>query len=406
MNPQNKLFSAIRRAGEKLLAPKDIQNAVYSPNPAWYGDNSRIPIQSSRQANALAPTLLNQAKDCADLLNNTVTPTVFFERYDFLLSRLDLLTKCGRWVHFSGTSPNVAANELRSLEKRTAAVDDFLERYKIHVREKVSTLKTIRGKKNNLEKARNELLEFADYISPQQLQDVENFFSALSEEINSNEISKELSIQSPQPESSQSLSNLQTSSSWEVSLSFGVSRSPAFQQALYLWEHAPRHVYLEEPTPVYQCFFSADPDEFLAYLQLYDIIKGWKTTSILVNGQFVDKKIMSHINYCYGDKCRYRKEGFCFGASDYSENPFGCHRLQIESYRNPWYSYGHKNGKNFFIDKCQLRKVIEENSVVYRLCPAFDLDEILHRLDDLPSHLSLKEIKEMNPYYYYSTFGD
>lgn len=118
MNPQNKLFSAIRRAGEKLLAPKDIQNAVYSPNPAWYGDNSRIPIQSSRQANALAPTLLNQAKDCADLLNNTVTPTVFFERYDFLLSRLDLLTKCGRWVHFSGTSPNVAANELRSKETR------------------------------------------------------------------------------------------------------------------------------------------------------------------------------------------------------------------------------------------------------------------------------------------------
>ncbi len=125
----------------------------------------------------------------------------------------------------------------------------------------------------------------------------------------------------------------------------------------------------------------------------------------MVNGKFVDKHTVSKINRCYGDKCRCRKKDFCFGASEYSNNPFGCHRLQIEATRHPWYSFGRQQGNLFIIDKQSLKDTILENSVEYQICPSFDLQAILERLDNLPNVLTLKQLEKMDPCFYYSHFN-
>lgn len=396
------IFAAMR---EKLFPAQTDPQLTYIPHPQWYGSDMRTPIQNATQAQSLAPQFLRQAQDSATLLNETTSPRVFFERYDFLISRLDLLSKCSRWVRFSGTPPQLEAKSLRTIEKRNAVVDDFLERYKEHVHTKLSALKTAKGKKSNLEKLRTELLGFEDCLSPQQAQKMRDFFDNLSSTLD-NEFSSNISSQDTKKRQPDEMVVSKVPSKWEVSLSFGPSRSPAFHQALYLWEHAPRHILLQEPTTIYQCFFSADPAEFLAYLQLYDIIKDWKTTSIILNGKLIDRKTMAKINYCYGDKCRCGKKQYCFGASDYSKNPFGCHRLQIESYSNPWYSFGRREGNRFIINKRLLKETIEENSTEYRLCPAFDLERVLKHLDELPNVLALHEIEKMDPVFYYSKFGN
>lgn len=125
----------------------------------------------------------------------------------------------------------------------------------------------------------------------------------------------------------------------------------------------------------------------------------------MVNGKFVDKRTISKINRCYGDKCRCCKKNFCFGASEYSNNPFGCHRLQIEATRRPWYSFGHQEGHLFIIDKQSLKDTILENSIEYQICPSFDLKSILEHLDNLPNVLTLNQIEKMDPYFYYSHFN-
>lgn len=396
------IFAAMR---EKLFPAQPDSQPTYIPHPQWYGTDTAISIQNAVQAQALAPQLLKQAQDSATLINETVSPRVLFERYDFLLSRLDLLSKCSRWVRFSGTQPQKEAQTLRTMEKRVAVVDDFLKRYREHVQAKLITLKTAKGKKSNLEKLRMELFSFEDCLSPQQLQEMQGFFESLSTSLEES-LATPASPKKSQTKTQGAIVVSESPSTWEISLSFGPSRSPAFHQAVYLWEHSPKHILLDEPTTIYQCFFSSSPEDFLAYLQLYEIIKSWKTTSIILNGQLMDKKIMAPIHYCYGDKCRYRKKDFCFGASEYSKNPFGCHRLSIEAYRNPWYSFGYRDGNRFVIDKQLLRKTIEENSTIYQLCPAFDLQKILQRLDALPSVLTLHEIEKMDPVFYYSKFGN
>lgn len=57
-------------------------------------------------------------------------------------------------------------------------------------------------------------------------------------------------------------------------------------------------------------------------------------------------EIVGGLNYCYGDFCRNGRLNFCFGASEYTENPFGCHRLQISATNNPWYSFSAKKEIN------------------------------------------------------------
>ncbi len=167
MKASENFLSAIRKAGQKLLQSTSNPQRIYTPNPAWYGSDDSVFIPNAEQARAMAPSLLGQAQDSADLLNKTVSPSVFFERYDFLIGRMDLLAKCAIWVSFSGTPPKAVAKELRTIEKRTAAVDDFLERYKGHTIDKIASFKTLKGKLSNLDKLQTELFSFEDCLSPQ-----------------------------------------------------------------------------------------------------------------------------------------------------------------------------------------------------------------------------------------------
>lgn len=379
------------------LLQKKIDPEEYTPCTEGYETDPLI-IENKNQAIILAQQLLKQAQNSADLINTTVTPEVFFSRYDFLISRFDLLSRCARWVPFSGMSPAKSSKELRSLEKRTAVVNDFLARYKEHVNIKVQGLKTAKGQKSNLEKMYRGLMRFDYCLSPEQIAEMNHFFDDCFSNLPTNE-SRTATHTDPFNEN---LPPAHANIEWELSLSFGHSKSPAFHQARYLWEHTEKHLYFEDPAPIYQCFYSKDPKEFMAYLQLYEIVKGWKTTAIMINGTLVDKKIMEQINYCYGDKCRSGKKNFCFGTGPYSANPFGCHRLQMDAYLNPWYSYGYQQGTRYIIDKSAIWEILEENSTAYRLCPALDMNEIFNQLEKLPTSLSLNQIKELDPMFYYS----
>jgi len=173
---------------------------------------------------------------------------------------------------------------------------------------------------------------------------------------------------------------------WYVSLSFGESRAAFYPQALTLAKMAPQ--YREEVIgrqTMHQAVYSHQPREYLAFAKLYELVKGWKGVFVVINGQIVDRKIVGGLNYCYGDHCRSANPGFCFGASSLTANPFGCHRLQVSAYNNPWWSFGCFDGRRVWrVDKAALLARIAEHSEGYRLCPNFSWEGALKALDALP----------------------
>lgn len=183
---------------------------------------------------------------------------------------------------------------------------------------------------------------------------------------------------------------------WHVSLSFGESKAAAYPQAVALARMAPQ--YREEAVEgrlMHQAVYSHKPDEYLQFVKLYELVQGWKSVFVIINGQVVDRKIVGGLNYCYGDRCRSGNPDFCFGASPMTENPFGCHRLQISRMNHPWWSFGYLDKQGVWhVDKPAILARMTEHSLPYRLCPAFSWERATTALDRLPDSIDPRSLKD------------
>ncbi|KOR24141.1 tetratricopeptide repeat protein [Clostridium sp. L74] len=177
---------------------------------------------------------------------------------------------------------------------------------------------------------------------------------------------------------------------WYISISFGKSTSKNFPQAVGLAKMAPQYIENEiEGKILYQAVYSHNPDEYLQFIKLYELVSKWKSCFIVINGQVVDRKIIGGLNYCYGDKCRSGNPDFCHGASYMTDNPFGCHRIQISRYNNPWWSFGIFDTSGIWhVDKEAILKRIIQYSQPYKLCPCFSLDKVKEALEKLPNSIN------------------
>jgi hypothetical protein len=119
--------------------------------------------REAREKKALADNIRTQAKmqsqqllkivhDCAELVNTTVNPEVFFMRYNLMLENLEKLAGLECTGIFDN-SPALPSAEFLRIEKLfTAATNDFLDRSFEKTKERADTLKTENGKKNAIKR--------------------------------------------------------------------------------------------------------------------------------------------------------------------------------------------------------------------------------------------------------------
>lgn len=182
-------------------------------------------------------------------------------------------------------------------------------------------------------------------------------------------------------------------SNWNISVSFGKSSSQNYQKALTLARSAPQYYEQEyEDTIIHQATYSASPKDYLAFIMLYELVCDWKSSFVFINGQPIDRKIIGQLNYCYGDKCRSTDPRYCFGASYMTENPFGCHRIQISAANHPWWSYYRMQGNKYVLNIDEMLQRIYSAESKYSCCPCFDLDSILDALYKLPRTLTQRQM--------------
>ncbi|TDS25870.1 hypothetical protein [Halanaerobium congolense] len=173
---------------------------------------------------------------------------------------------------------------------------------------------------------------------------------------------------------------------WFCTLSFKKSRSKNFPQALDLAKQAPKYdEYKQKKSVIYQATYGSNPDEYLSMLNLWELIKNWKSSFMNINGEIVDKNTFSKINRCYSDKCRNNTDDFCYGVSDYTKNPLGCHRAKIHESGDPWYKFGSIDNNGIFnLNKKTLKEEAIKRLISYKYCPALDINEIIQNIDNLP----------------------
>ena len=176
---------------------------------------------------------------------------------------------------------------------------------------------------------------------------------------------------------------------WHISISFGKSTSENYMKAVALAQSAPQyHEQNDNGVILHQAIYSSKPNDFIQYLMLYELVGSWKSSFVIVNGKLIDRKIIGKLNRCYGDKCRIGNNKYCFGASYMTENPFGCHRLQISATNNPWWSFYSRKGNNWVLDKHAMKERIDSYARIYCICPCFNYYQIITVLNALPNSMS------------------
>ena len=187
------------------------------------------------------------------------------------------------------------------------------------------------------------------------------------------------------------------SPNWQISISFGKSTSSNYPKAVLLAKSAPQyHEQMDDGKILHQATYSSKPSEYLAFIQLYELVEKWKSSFTFINGVMMDRKIVGQLNYCYGDMCRSGNPAFCFGASFMTDNPFGCHRLQISAYNNPWWTFYKKTGYNqWTLDKLALKNRIDSHANIYNICPVFDYNYAIAVINALPTTVSTQQLERI-----------
>lgn len=183
---------------------------------------------------------------------------------------------------------------------------------------------------------------------------------------------------------------------WYISLSFGKSSSDNYMKAVTLAKAAPQyHEQIDDGKILHQAIYSSKAKEYLAFIMLYELVGNWKSSFVIINGEFIDRKLIGQLNYCYGDKCRSGNPKFCYGASYMTENPFGCHRIQISACNNPWWSFYQQTGNRWVLNKEEMLTRINSYTNIYKLCPAFNYEKIIKELNKLPNSLSKQQYQQL-----------
>ena len=121
------------------------------------------------------------------------------------------------------------------------------------------------------------------------------------------------------------------------------------------------------------------------------MIKSLRSTQVFICDNLIDRKDLAKLLLCSVDKAKSLKRDFCYGASLYTANPFGCHRISIRYLYKPWYSFCNLKNNEVIINKNKILEVIKADLQQYRWCPYLNLTEIWNNFLLLPSKISLED---------------
>lgn len=111
-------------------------------------------------------------------------------------------------------------------------------------------------------------------------------------------------------------------------------------------------------------------DEYIKIKFVFDIVKKWKNSNILINEQNADRAVLSKLLQCLEHKAKSTDKKWCLDFSYSSDNQpqcLGCRRLGISAIC--FDDFLEKRENLFRIKKEEILKIIEEKAKTLKFCP-------------------------------------
>ena len=140
-------------------------------------ENYFVTVHNRKEAEFYGAGMLKILHDCANLVNTTKNPRVFFERYALLVEKLENLAKLEIFGCFKNGLPSKDLQ--RTLEKKEFTINDFIDRFYNETINKINTLKTDKAKDKRIENFYEELSKYNDRMLPANIEKYTNLYENL-----------------------------------------------------------------------------------------------------------------------------------------------------------------------------------------------------------------------------------
>lgn len=175
---------------------------------------------------------------------------------------------------------------------------------------------------------------------------------------------------------------------WCLILKMTESRSIGFRRMLPIIKNFPSYrEYWENDLKIFEVSFKKE--QLHDFKKIYDDVKNLKGTQVFINEDLIERTELSKLLRCAVDRNLANKD-FCYGASIWTLNPFGCHRIKIRANGEcAWYKYAFLQNNKVIVDK---KKILEELTIdlkKYRYCPYLDIEKVWENFLMLPDEISL-----------------
>lgn len=131
-------------------------------------DGVSVAVHNRKEAEFYVAGMLKIANDCANLVNTTKNPDVFFMRYNLLINKLENMAKLEPFKCFKGTPPS--QNLANILSKKELTINDFIDRFYDDMLFQISKLKTKKAQDKRIEDFYQKLSNYNDYMLPKNIE--------------------------------------------------------------------------------------------------------------------------------------------------------------------------------------------------------------------------------------------
>lgn len=126
-----------------------------------------VTVHNKKEAEFYSAGMLKIAFDCANLVNTTKDPEVFFNRYNLLIEKMENLSKLEIFGCFKGKLPS--KNLIEILNKKDLTINDFIDRFYSDTAKQINSLKTTKAKEKRIDDFCTSLNSYKQYMSQNNL---------------------------------------------------------------------------------------------------------------------------------------------------------------------------------------------------------------------------------------------
>ena len=175
-----------------------------------------------------------------------------------------------------------------------------------------------------------------------------------------------------------------------VEISFGKSSSPNYSRAIDICSRIPTYRATSESGGRNAVTLPITEVELL--INLYDLVGGWKSSRMLINGQPAGKSALVYKGAGCFRECQlsHNPEQYCFGEREYEFNIWGCKRLgmPLTDWGGGWLDYGSFDSAGVWhLQKDRILHDLELAMREYDLCPWLNRKRVLETLAGLPNSI-------------------